>query len=105
MQHKYEICNTQMRYYMPQEIDQHIAKDIREFLEQKIMSEQIRELIFDFSETEFMDSSGIGIVIGRCRTLGYYNGKVYVQNIGERIDKIFLAAGLYQMVEVKEELS
>lgn len=90
---------------MPQEIDQHIAKDIREFLEQKIMSEQIRELIFDFSETEFMDSSGIGIVIGRCRTLGYYNGKVYVQNIGERIDKIFLAAGLYQMVEVKEELS
>lgn len=102
MQHKYEITGIQMRYYMPQEIDQHVAEDVRTFLEQMIASEHIRELVFDFAKTEFMDSSGIGVVIGRCRTLGYYNGKVYAVNIGERVDKIFKASGLYKMVEVKE---
>jgi stage II sporulation protein AA (anti-sigma F factor antagonist) len=49
-----------------------------------------------------MDSSGIGIVIGRCRTLGYYNGKVFVTNVGEHQDKIFRASGVYKIVEVKE---
>ena len=87
---------------MPKEVDQHISEYIRDFLEQMIAAEQVRELIFDFEETVFMDSSGIGVIIGRCKTLGYYNGKVYAVHIGERIDKIFRASGLYRIVTVKE---
>lgn len=102
MQHKYEKNGIQMRYMMPKEVDQHIANDVRIFLEQMIAAEQVRELIFDFSETEFMDSAGVGVIIGRCRTLSYYNGKVYATNIGERVDKIFRASGLYKIVECKE---
>lgn len=102
MRHKYEIKGIQMRYHMPKEVDQHAADEIRTFLEQMIQSGQIRKLIFDFTETEFMDSSGIGVVIGRCRTLGYYDGKVSAANIGDRVDKIFQASGLYRIIEIEE---
>jgi stage II sporulation protein AA (anti-sigma F factor antagonist) len=92
-----------MTYYMPAEVDQHLAEDIRAFLEQRILSANIRELTFDFAGTEFMDSAGIGVIIGRCRTLGYYNGRVYVAHAGERVDKLLRASGLYKIVGVKEE--
>lgn len=102
MRHKYEISGIQMRYHMPKEVDQHAAEEIRTFLEQMIQTAQIRKLIFDFAETEFMDSSGIGVVIGRSRTLGYYGGKVSAANVGERVDKIFQASGLYRIIEIEE---
>ncbi len=102
MRHKYEISGIQMRYHMPKEVDQHAAEEIRTFLEQMIQTAQIRKLVFDFAETEFMDSSGIGVVIGRCRTLGYYDGKVSAANIGDRVDKIFQASGLYRIIEIEE---
>lgn len=102
MRHKYEISGIQMRYHMPKEVDQHAAEEIRTFLEQMIQTAQIRKLVFDFAETEFMDSSGIGVVIGRCRTLGYYDGKVSAANIGDRVAKIFQASGLYRIIEIEE---
>lgn len=102
MRHKYEISGIQMRYHMPKEVDQHAAEEIRTFLEQMIQTAQIRKLVFDFAETEFMDSSGIGVVIGRCRTLGYYDGKVSAANIGNRVAKIFQASGLYRIIEIEE---
>jgi stage II sporulation protein AA (anti-sigma F factor antagonist) len=102
MQHSYEKHGIQMIYHMPREVDQHVSEEIREFLEQMILSGSIRELVFDFAETEFMDSSGIGIVIGRCRTLGYYSGTVYVANASERVDKLFRASGVYKIVKKKE---
>jgi stage II sporulation protein AA (anti-sigma F factor antagonist) len=102
MQHNYEMNGMQMTYHMPREVDQHVSEIIRQFLEQMIVSGNIRELTLDFAETEFMDSSGIGIVIGRSRTLGYYNGKVFVTNVGEHQDKIFRASGVYKIVEKKE---
>jgi stage II sporulation protein AA (anti-sigma F factor antagonist) len=102
MQHSYEKHGIQMIYHMPREVDQHVAEEIRTFLEQMILSGNVRELVFDFEGTEFMDSSGIGIVIGRCRTLGYYNGMVYVMNAGERVDKLFRASGVYKIAKIKE---
>jgi stage II sporulation protein AA (anti-sigma F factor antagonist) len=69
-----------------------------------ILNGNVRELVFDFAGTEFMDSSGIGVVIGRCRTLGYYNGTVYVMNVNDRVDKLFRASGVYQIVKIKENV-
>ena len=59
-------------------------------------------MILDFRDVTFMDSSGIGVVIGRCRTLGYYDGKVSAANIGDRVAKIFQASGLYRIIEIEE---
>jgi stage II sporulation protein AA (anti-sigma F factor antagonist) len=99
MQHSYEISGIQMRYHMPREVDQHVSEEIRQFLEQMILTGNIRELTFDFAKTEFMDSAGIGVVIGRCRTLGYYNGTVYISHACERVDKMFRASGIYKLAK------
>ena len=62
----------------------------------------VRHLVFDFTETEFMDSSGIGVIIGRCKNLGYSGGDVSACHLNERVDKIFTVSGLKKIIQVKE---
>ena len=58
----------------------------------------VRTLIFDFSQTEFMDSSGIGVIIGRSRKMGYYGGDVYAEHLNGRVRKIFQVSGLHTLI-------
>ena len=60
-------------------------------------------LLFDFAGTEFMDSSGIGVLIGRCRNMSYCGGSVKAQHMNERIQKIFRISGLHQLMETEEQ--
>lgn len=94
----YQIEGTKMVFEMPMELDDHQATRLREKMDMLIDAYQIRQLILDFSKTEFMDSSGIGMIIGRSRSLHFLNGNVYVVNISEQVNKIFEASGLYRIV-------
>mgnify|MGYP000257386564 len=49
-----------------------------------------------------MDSSGIGVIIGRCKNLGYSGGDVSACHLNERVDKIFTVSGLKKIIQVKE---
>ena len=63
----------------------------------------VRELELDFEKTEFMDSSGIGVIIGRSKTMKFRGGKLSVAHIGKRVEMIFQSAGLAKIVEIKRE--
>ena len=56
-----------------------------------------------FSKVSFMDSSGIGVIIGRYKTMRLYGGKVDVCNACERIQRILKVSGLEQIVGIMEE--
>lgn len=47
------------------ELDHHVARDVREEVDSILMKKQIDYIIFDFQYVNFMDSSGIGVIIGR----------------------------------------
>lgn len=101
----YQIDGTKMVFQMPMEIDHHQAARLKDKMDMLIEAYQIRQLILDFSGTEFMDSSGIGMIIGRSRKLHFLNGNVYAIHVGEQVNKIFEASGLYRMIgtwEVEE---
>lgn len=66
-----------------------------------IDSYHVKRLIFDFTETEFMDSSGIGVIIGRCKNMNYFGGEVMARNLNERVKKIFLVSGLHKIVQME----
>ena len=60
------------------ELDHHIAGRIRDEADARIVKDSIKKLIFDFSELNFMDSSGIGLVIGRYKLVKNYGGNVNI---------------------------
>ncbi len=84
---------------MPKELDHHQAGLIRAEADLIIDTCRVQTLIFDFKRTEFMDSSGIGVIIGRSRKMGYQGGRVVAQNLNQRMEKIFVVSGLHKMIQ------
>lgn len=103
MQTQYELEESCLIVKVPQELDHHHADIMRAEVELLIHIHRIRNLVFDFEQTEFMDSSGIGVLIGRSRNLGFCNGVVYARNLNSRVAKIFQASGLNKIIYVIEE--
>lgn len=98
---KYEVRGKTLHYLMPKELDHHVAQSLCRELDMLIESFGVRELELDFDKTEFMDSSGIGVVIGRSKTMQFRGGKVSVSHLGKRVEMIFESIGLQKLVEVK----
>jgi stage II sporulation protein AA (anti-sigma F factor antagonist) len=105
MEFLYETKTGSLRIYTPKEIDECAANEMRQEADMLIDNYQIRHLIFDFTNTEFMDSSGIGMLIGRSRKMGYSGGSVEAENLNERVKKIFTMAGLPRLITVRKEVS
>lgn len=80
------------------EIDHHVAEQIREETERELSKFQGKNIIFDFSQVSFMDSSGIGMVIGRYKYTLAQGGKTAVVCCNEKIKEIFQLSALFQII-------
>lgn len=99
MENHYELKDGCLTISVPKELDHHQANLLKTEADLLIEAYQVRELVFDFAETEFMDSSGIGVIIGRSRNMGYYGGKVSAKNLNGRLKKIFMVSGLHKLIK------
>ena len=89
--------------HISEELDHHMAVQVSKTVDTQIEKGNLRVLIFDFTGMTFMDSSGIGMVMGRYRKMNFLGGKTYVTGIGEGVDRIFTMSGLYRIVPKYEE--
>ncbi len=101
---EYEIKGRRLVYYLPIELDQHVAQHLCKELDMLIDAFGVNVLELDFSKTEFMDSSGIGVVLGRSKTMQFRDGSIVASHMNERLMRIFKATGLQRVVEIKEEV-
>ena len=101
MELQYQITKEQLIVPMPKEVDHHIAKTISREIDFIIDSWHVRKLIFDFAETDFMDSSGIGVMKKKKKTMDMHRGEICARNLGERAQKIFDKSGLAQIILVE----
>ncbi len=76
------------------EIDHHIAPQIRGEIDARCESCRPSRLVLDFGKVGFMDSSGIGLVMGRYRMISLIGGKLEVVNVPQNLRKIFVLSGL-----------
>lgn len=94
----YEVSNGVMIYYLPKELDHYSAESIKKKSEEVFKTQDINYLIFDFENTAFMDSSGIGLITGRFRRVHDKGGQVFVVNVADGIDKILNMSGIYRII-------
>ena len=87
-----------------EEIDQCIADKIRRKLDNEIEIYSPKKVIFDFGGMEFMDSSGIGMVLGRYKLVKMLGGNFEIVNVNKRLKKIFDMSGVSRIIDIKEDL-
>lgn len=95
----YDINGRCLIIRLTKELDHHTAVLIREKADRIIDRNNIKHIIFDFSESTFMDSAGIGVIMGRYKKIIFIGGKAAVANVNSTIDRIFRISGLYKIIE------
>ena len=89
---------------MAGELDHHTSESARESLDNLIEDNSIKNMVVDLSELKFMDSSGIGVFIGRYKILSERAGKMVVFGLNNHISKIWEISGLYKIIAIYESL-
>ncbi len=103
MEHRFEKEYGCLVIRMPRELDHHQAEVLKEEADGLILKYPVRSLVFDFTDTCFMDSSGIGVVIGRCKNVRFSGGYVKAVHLNRQIQRIFRLSGLQKIMEVEQE--
>ncbi len=98
----YEKENKRLTFEIHEEIDEYVVQNMRRRIDNEIERYIPKEVIFDFNKVSFMDSAGIGLIIGRYKLASMLGGKVEVTNLTVQVRKIFEMSGILKIIpEVK----
>ena len=85
-----------------EELDHHAVEKIRRKADYEIERFMPRKVIFDFSNVVFMDSAGIGMILGRYKMMKMLGGSVELKNVSPSLKKIFEMSGVTKICPIKE---
>ena len=86
-----------------EEIDHHRAEILRRNADYEIQRRNPKRVILDFNNVYFMDSAGLGMVIGRYKTASMIGAKIEMKNVKPNIRKIFDMTGVLKIIPIVEE--
>lgn len=95
---KNRVYNNTLYVLLSGELDEHSAKNTRITLDEIFSSKGFSQIIIDLSELDFMDSTGIGVLIGRYKKMKDKNIPIYICNPSAHAEKIFKMTGLYEIM-------
>jgi len=86
------------------DIDHHLAEAVRDRIDRDYVKHNAKNIIFDFSKVKFMDSSGIGMVIGRFKNAKKQGGNVMIAAVNPEIERIFIISGLHKIIKLYDSV-
>lgn len=96
------LINNTLIVKLNGDIDHHNSNRYRKEIDKEINSRPVKNIIFDFKGLEFMDSSGIGMILGRYKLITGLNGKMMIASPNSQIIKILSVSGINKIIDVYE---
>lgn len=88
-----------------EEIDHHTTEKIRRRADYEIQRYMPKKALFDFNNVSFMDSSGIGMVVGRYKLLAMLGGSLELANVNKNLEKVFEMSGVLKIIPISKKAS
>ena len=99
-----EIRGSCLVIHLPEELDHPASDQVRKEAERVMRKEYIKTIEFDFSCTRFMDSSGVGLIMGRYRALGMGRNCIKAVHVSSYIEKLLHLSGIHKFMEISREV-
>ena len=99
---RYDEMDKLLFCEITEEIDHHTTEKMRRMLDDEIERYIPRKIIFDFDKVSFMDSAGIGMILGRYKMIRLLGGTVEMINVNSGIKKIFEMSGIPKIIPINE---
>lgn len=90
----YEAKNQTLIIHLPKELDHHNCRNLRYETDLLMAENYISRIIFDFTRTQFMDSSGIGILLNRYKQMKSGGGRTSFYGAGPQVMRVLKIAGI-----------
>ncbi len=98
MQIKSRIYNSTLYVVLCGELDENTAYYTRRTLDETLSKNDFKQVIIDLSELSFMDSTGIGVLIGRYKKMKDKGISIFICNPSSHAERIFKMTGLYEIM-------
>ena len=98
---KINVTGEVVTAYLGGELDHHTAKEMREAIDNEVELNMPTLLILDFKDVNFMDSSGIGLVMGRYRNLVRTGAELHITQAPPQIYKMLKLAGIERLAKLE----
>lgn len=99
---EFTSVETELTVKLSGEIDHHGAKSAREEIDTIVKESEPQRLILDMSAITFCDSSGLGLIMGRYKTVKEYGGELLIKKPAETAKKMILLSGLDRLVKITD---
>lgn len=85
------------------DLDHHVADGLRQVVDALMEERRTKNIIFNFEKVNFMDSSGIGLIMGRYKKF-HDRGRICIIKPCKSVERILQISGLHKLVNVYEDL-
>ncbi|MCI5790543.1 MAG: anti-sigma factor antagonist [Clostridiales bacterium] len=93
-----KINRDNLYIFLEGEIDQSVAGELRVKLDDYLNSVKVKNVILNMKELTFMDSTGVGLIMGRYKKLKQNNVSMFINEPNKQIDKVLKVSGLYSII-------
>ena len=100
---EFKVIDNCLMVRLPEEIDHHSAGFICEQADWYIVKQNVEHVVFDFENTRFMDSSGVGVIMGRYKKISCFGGKVFILHADKQVRRVLRLSGMDKIVEIVED--
>ncbi len=97
---KHYIEDKILLFEITEELDHHESEKIRKRADYEIQRFMPLRVIFDFRKVSFMDSAGIGLIIGRYKQVAALGGRLELMNVNDKIRKVFEMSGIPKIIPI-----
>lgn len=101
---KFKNKGTVLIIKMPGELDHHSAEYVRRKIDNEIIKSTTKNILFDFTSSSFMDSSGIGVIMGRYKNIQKVNGKAAIVGAGPQVRRILEMSGILKIIPIYKSI-
>jgi stage II sporulation protein AA (anti-sigma F factor antagonist) len=96
-----QVKNDVLCIRLAGELDHHAAENLRELATRAIEKHQIRHILLNLEHLSFMDSSGLGVILGRYKQIKQLHGEMVVCSISPPIQRLFDMSGLFKIIRLE----
>ncbi len=86
------------------DMDHHNASTIRSVIDKEIREKPVQNLVFDLSNLDFMDSSGVGLILGRYKRMKELDGNVFIAAAKPEVERIINLSGLHKIIPLYDTM-
>lgn len=104
MESEYSKKDKLLLIKITEDVDHHTTERIRRKADNEITRYMPRKVVFDFDKVSFMDSAGIGMIIGRYKTMKMLGGSFEIVNVSKSVKKILEMSGITKIIPIRDVL-